>query len=122
MSDSVDGECHSTVPFNESDGISQICNDDNSHISAASLSLVPPFVKTTSTNSTPHDDQSLRSSWSDASMGAIEGLVGTLRNSFRRLSHIGDSSKRGIYGFHSIILKKSLTYNLTYFQAVCHIV
>ncbi len=114
MSDLV--ECHSMVPFNESDGISKICDDDNSNISATSLSLVPPFIQTTSTTSTPHDDQSLRSTWSDASMGAIEGLVGTLRNSFRRLSHIGDSSKRGIYNFHSIILKKHLLITLHTFR------
>jgi len=90
MSDVVDEVCLSVAPFTGSDRVSQFSNDDNSTTSATS-SNKPPFVKTTSTNSIQQDSQSSKSTWSDTSRGAVEGVMGTLRNSFRRLSHIGES-------------------------------
>lgn len=103
MSDLVGGKDHVALPSKASDKVSQISND-SSNISAASVSFdSPPLATTTSMNSTSQDDQSSRGSWSGKSMGAIGGLVGTLRNSFRRLSLIGDSSKRGIPFFLALI-------------------
>lgn len=107
MSDSVGGKDHLALPSKASDKVSQISND-SSNISATSVSFVsPPLATTTSMSSTSQDDQSSRGSWSGKSMGAIGGLVGTLRtnigNSFHRLSLIGDSSKRGIPFFLALI-------------------
>lgn len=79
MSGSIDpleaGYC--ALPFSGHSRVSHGSSDDNSNDYSIKQ----------------EEQQSSRSSWSEKSMDAIVGVVGTLRNSFKRLSHIGESRR-----------------------------
>jgi len=109
MSDSMDpSDNNNLAVFSASDND----NDDYSSRSSSSLNKTQ-FTKSTSTNSIIGEDHSSRSYWSDASMDAIVGLVGTLRNSFRRLSYMGDSRRGSVsYSMKFLAQENSLNEQL----------